>query len=583
MKYMKHLAFAAIPALLAGLAGCQEEEVHPQKPEIDQNSIVFEVKAGELTSEGVTITVSHNGTDNETYYGFLYTDIETTMTNAINRTIASFTENGTDISSVVTTGTTHISVLNELDPLTTYRYVVFGLNTDGTIYGTPASVDFTTLKGDVSFSVSVSNITETTANASVKSSGDNTDTWYCFATSDMTSDLSKVVADKIATLGGNVSSVIKSGNTMVQLTGLSAGTSYRAVVTGLKSDGTTYGTPASAEFRTSYAAVDYVENDNWKVAYVGKGTSEGTPVDIISVTVAAGNDTYMPAVIEVNQFESAGIKAFTESLVSEYQALIDNYNAMGMKVSWSDILLSSTENQLAFDVLDSSSQWYAIAVGIDVNGAPTGLYAMSEPFTPEELEASDAYNRWIGNWRIQDAAGTGYDIKLSALSPDISYSMDGWEADVFGGKGPAVTVNFDSASGNLVFISNENMGQVGLQNGETVDLGFYGTGDDGYFYTDTYDIAIASLASDGNSAEVEGNTLKTSSGNVTMVSMQFFGLGTSGNYSFSDAPVFPLTMTKSAAGSSVRTVKSMFAARNFSIHEGVAKMLKTPCSPVETR
>lgn len=580
MKYMKHLAFAAIPALLAGLAGCQEEEVHPQKPVIDQNSIVFEAKASELTSEGVTITVSHNGTDDETYYGFLYTDIETTMANAINRTIAAFTENGTDISTVVTTGTTHISVLNDLEPLTTYRYVVFGLNTDGTIYGTPASVDFTTLKGDVTFSVSVSNITENTANASVKSSGDNTDTWYCFATSDMTSDLAAIVADEVARLGSNVSSVIKSGNTMVQLTGLSAGTSYRAVVTGLRSDGTTYGTPASAEFRTSFGQVDYVENDNWTVAYVGKGTSEGSPVDIISVTVSSGNDTYMPAVIAVDQFESVGIQAFTEGIISEYQSLLDYYNAMGLTVSWADILMSTTSDDLAFDVLDSNIQWYALAVGVDLDGRPTGLYAISDPFTPEELEASDAYNRWIGNWRIEDASGVGYDISLSALSPDISYSMDGWEADVFGGRGPAVTVNFDAASGNLVFISNENLGQVGLQNGETVDLGFYGNGDDGYFYTDSYDIAEATLSSDGNSADVQGNTLTSSSLSVTMVSMQFFGLGTSGNYSFSEAPVFPLTMTKSASGASVKTVRNVFPYAN-SAADGM--MLKAPLRPVEAR
>lgn len=562
---IRNLALMAMPAAMVfGLSACQEDETRPERPEVNQNDIVFEAKAGALTSESATITIKHNGTDNETYYGFCYTDLETTMANAINRVVASFTENGTDISTVVTTGTTHVTVVTDLSPLTSYRYVVFGLNDDGTVYGTPASVDFTTLKGEVAFTVSVANITETTANATVTSTGDDTDTWYCFATTDLTSPLADVVSAEVERLGSNVSSVIKSGNSMVQLTGLTAGTSYRAVVTGLTSDGTTYGTPVSTSFRTTSQQVEYTVNPNWTVTYDGKGTYEGSPADMLSVTVTAGTDGYMPGVITTEQFESIGIATFVEGMVASYQEQIDFMNQMGIPISWSDILYTSTETELPFDVLDSSTQWYGIAFGVDTNGNPTGLYAISEAFTPEELQASENYNRWIGSWRIEDADGTGYDISIQALSPDMSFSMSGWEADVFGGQAPDVTLGFDSATGNLAFVSNENMGTITVNGNEQCELGFYGTGDDGYFYTSSYDIAYAELDESGNTATVEGNTLTSSEGEVTMISMQFFGLGTSGNYSFSDEPLFPLTMTRtsSSSGTALQCTKAVMYHEN---------------------
>ncbi|MBO8480599.1 MAG: hypothetical protein IAB76_05780, partial [Bacteroidetes bacterium] len=296
---IKHLLLPAA-LLAAALSACQKPaETRPEKPEIDQSTIEFSVKVSALETDGATVTMTHNGTDAETYYGFYYTDLETSVTDAINRVAASLTESGADMAEVLFSGTTYITILKDLDPLTTYRYVVFGMNEDKSVYGKPASADFTTLKGPVNFTVSVSGITQTSANASVTSTGDATDTWYCFATEDLTSPLADVVASEVAELGSDLSSVLRDGNDMVQLSGLSAGKSYRAVVTGLRSDGTTYGTPVAASFRTSAPDVDYVENPNWTVTYAGKGSYQGSPADLISVTVSGGSDTYTTGVITV--------------------------------------------------------------------------------------------------------------------------------------------------------------------------------------------------------------------------------------------------------------------------------------------
>lgn len=549
--------------LALALTACQKpEEPRPEKPEIDQSTIVFEVKASALDVDGATVTVTHNGTDDETYYGFYYTDIETPMANAINRAVSSFTEAGTDISGVVTTGTTHITILNGLEPLTTYRYVVFGLNEDASIYGTPASVDFTTLKGAVEFGVSVSGITQTSANASVTSTGDNTDTWYCFATTDLTSPLEDVVNAEVEKLGSNLSSVLRDGNDMVQLSGLSAGTSYRAVVTGLKSDGTTYGTPVAASFRTSAPDVDYVENPNWTVTYAGKGSYQGSPADLISVTVSGGSDTYTTGVITVEDFGQAGIQAFVESMVASYQEMLDLYNAMGMNLTWADILYTGTEEEMPYDVLDSSVEWYAVAFGVDLDGNPTGLYSISEPFTPEELEASDAYNKWLGTWTVTGSDGTENVLEVSALSPDVSYVVRGWQFGDYSEDWPGITASFN-ADGSISFMSEEY---------GSYDTGDYGVGTLGCFGIvevqgqtspvsgDSYPMCTATLTGD-NTAEAVGEEITLSDNNTyEIVGMEYIVL-LSGQYdgyvlSFEgDIPTFPLSMTKEASSAAAKTVR----------------------------
>lgn len=550
--------------LALAFTACQKpEEPRPEKPEVDQSTIVFEVEAGALDVDGATVTVTHNGTDDETYYGFYYTDIETPMANAINRVVSSFTEEGTDLAGVVTTGTTHITVLSGLEPMTTYRYVVFGLNEDGSTYGTPASVDFTTLKGAVEFGVSVSGITQTSANASVTSTGDATDTWYCFATTDLTSSLDEVVYAEVKRLGSNLSSVLRDGNDMVQLTGLSAGTPYRAVVTGLKSDGTTYGTPVAASFRTSAPDVDYVENPNWTVTYAGKGSYQGSPADLISVTVSGGSDTYTTGVITVEDFGQAGIQAFVESMVASYQEMLDLYNAMGMNLTWADILYTGTEEEMPYDVLDSSVEWYAVAFGVDLDGNPTGLYSISEPFTPEELEASDDYNKWLGTWTVTGANGTENVLEISALSPDLSYTVRGWQFGDYSEEWPGITASFN-ADGSISFMSEEY---------GTYDAGEYGDGILGSFGIvevqgqtspvtgDSYPMCTAKLTSD-NTAEAVGDEITLTDRNTyDIISMEYIVV-LSGQYdgyilSFEDeAPTFPMAMTKEASSAAARTMKT---------------------------
>lgn len=312
------------------------------------------------------------------------------------------------------------------------------------------------------------------------------------------------------------------------------------------------GMSQDAEFTVNQAGkeVEYTINPNWTVTYDGKVVDPQYGLcDILTVTVSAGTDGFLYSIVTASDYEKYGINVVAESEIDYYREQLDKEPTL----TWDDLLSYETTSAY-YSPLTSGIEYYGFAIGVDKDGNPTGQYAISQLFTPEEVQASEAYSKWLGDWRIEDADGNGYDITISALEPEVSYAMSGWEASVFNGSAPDVTLGYDAASGELIFETNEEMGQVTLSNNEQVELGFYGNGDDGFFYTGEYDIAVATLADD-NTATVAGNTLESNDGPVTMISMQFFGLGTNGNYSFSEEPVFPLTMSKvaSAGSTSVAT------------------------------
>lgn len=121
----------------------------------------------------------------------------------------------------------------------------------------------------VRYSVKVTEVTETSAKAEVARVGSETATWYAFVTEDLTADTEEVIASEVAGLE-DIASVLKSGNAVVEFTGLTAGTGYRVIVTGLDADGNVSGNDEE-EFKTDRDPDVWVENPDWSVEYVDRG------------------------------------------------------------------------------------------------------------------------------------------------------------------------------------------------------------------------------------------------------------------------------------------------------------------------
>jgi hypothetical protein len=121
-----------------------EPEPKPEpkpEPEVVLNEDIkftFEVVSVEVNT--AKIKISHDGTSSDTWYGFATTN--SNVTKAITEKHAELTAAG-NIKGL-RKQTSFTDTINELAPETEYTYIAFGITADGTLYGQPASIKFTT-------------------------------------------------------------------------------------------------------------------------------------------------------------------------------------------------------------------------------------------------------------------------------------------------------------------------------------------------------------------------------------------------------------------------------------------------------
>ena len=551
------------------LAGCSDAVKSADSP--DFPDVCFHVEPGAETVDGATVTVTHDGSDRDTYYGFATKDLDSGVDALVNRKTRelSGTEN---LSGSLKSGSTRIINVEGLESGTAYRYVVFGMNPDGSIYGTPGSCSFSTVKGIPKFTLSVmGSPTDNNVFINISTTGDNTDKWYAFVTTDLTSSAESLCEKELRSVP-DLGQALESGSIIKEFPGLSQNTTYRAVVTGVR-DGAAYGTPATVEFTTRMRPVYPVLNPDWTVTYEGPGTITngdytGTYKQVISC-VSTSREMYFIVVIskESMDYYKDQFDVFLTDAAAFMTDYIRQYNqAYGTDYTWADFGYTTSARE-GYN-LTKEGIYTAYAVGVEMSGAPTGKYAASEPFEVAAPPMSDAYKAWIGSWRIGDGK-IDYDVTIvdARDKGDNLYHLRGWEASADLSECPAVAM-LDENTGELVFISCD-LADVYLRDGGTdvaCTLGFYGSSGNDVFIAgagSSYNIAVASFSGTGNdNAIVNPESVNTSEGRITIGSMGYYARNKSTGelYTFSSAyPQMPFTMTRT--GSSPASAPSGFSVR----------------------
>ena len=120
--------------------GCE-----PAEPELDSNlnkDLTFTLEIDEVDATSAKIKVSHNGTKEDTWFGFATT--EANPLDAVEDLVAEVLANTSKVSLKKSTQTTYS--VKELTPETEYTFVVVGLTAEGVVYGFPNSIEFKTTR-----------------------------------------------------------------------------------------------------------------------------------------------------------------------------------------------------------------------------------------------------------------------------------------------------------------------------------------------------------------------------------------------------------------------------------------------------
>jgi len=285
--------------------------------------------------------------------------------------------------------------------------------------------------------------------------------------------------------------------------------------------------------------VTMVETNDWKISVTPRQTVNGEVVDIVNVSTTSSSTYYVDAV-PVDYFSTY----YNNDVKSLFNDLISGYTNLSE-------YLSQGSTSINFSRMDSG-EWIAFAVGMDSNGNFTGYYS-SQRFTLTQDEATEAYNSWIGKWKVNDEQKS-YTLRIAAYENNYKYAVSGWESDnQYAGSYSFIT-EYSQKDGSMTFFAQ--LIDTYTTTDSDVYAYFVGSGYSGNtLYIWDYegaDIAIASKAD--TTATVKGCTVSDDSGtSIDMTTMGFADYFVSSStwfYYTNHTPAFPFTMTKQSTDAS---------------------------------
>lgn len=528
-------ALAVCAGLTAVLSGCSREDLDSSA---GKDSTVFSVSPEFPTQKGATMTITHNGPDDCRYTGCVYSG-STTMQQAMDARIAQMKESAEDFRDLTFSGREYSTVVTGLQANREYSYVVFGVNEDFTVYGTPGSCTFTTQTGAGLFTVY--DVTQGSEEESaiiqvMPRSGYEDRTYFVFWTADVTTPAEDLIKMKIESMAGeDFASVVRSGDQDFNIPGeipslkegetLSKGGKYRAIAVGMYPDGVTYGIPSETVFKTNRGDLPYYSHQAWTVTYDGKGIYNNSVMGVMACenirVTSTDTERFFISAVEGSRLSSFLDGSSTEeqkqaqlrTVIEEETELLrvqiedDPYNT---GASWADYTYTGTVQE-PFPNIEDDSWWFGLAIGVDVDGIVTGEYSISAPFQAEVPTVTEEYSKWVGSWTVtgtyQDENGASvditFDIEIDDIVPGVGYTVSGF-GEVPGIMDeaitvPLVTVLYDSETGRLQWIGSF-LGPVTIDEASQLSAYLYFAAVNGYdvITGDNFVMAETSLEEDGH-------------------------------------------------------------------------------------
>ena len=370
---------------------------------------------------------------------------------------------------------------------------------------------------NIAFTLEVTEVETDKAKVKVEHNGTTKDTWYAFATTD--TDVKAAINAKVAELtadGGKISGLKKNTSTTITVRSLEQDTDYTFIAFAITPEGELYGTAASTTFKTEKEEVvppapeGMTVNPNWTVTYIGDYEEGGKVYDNVVVVETTDTNPFFVTAWPVDYYEELGIEAIVAAEIEAWEEMLAQYPG----ATWADIVSAESTMAEAMIEPEYGTKWYAMAIGCDTNGQPTGLYALSEVIDLENLggeeeEPTAEYAAWLGDWTFTGANGVAWPITFSKGKANKSFIMTGWEG--FGDLG--VVVEWD-ATNQIWAAMIQNLGTFEFQGGKTGDIWFAAYDAEGYFYpVDGIPAFLGGYDEEGNRVAV-GYAPQDNSGNT---------------------------------------------------------------------
>ncbi len=221
-----------------------------------------------------------------------------------------------------------------------------------------------------------------------------------------------------------------------------------------------------------------VERYDWSVRYVAREdwVNDDGSVDRVEhfKFLYNGNGYYIVRMIRPDDLRNVYNNDLAAFFTYEAEMLLNDARADGVNFwQYTGEVFGSSITDIYFNRLRSGS-WVAFLIELNTQGNVTGQYAESS-FTIQQEVATDAFSKWLGNWRVSNGL-MGYDLSISSIDNNFIYRIDGWE------WGPSVSFQMDQeylegefwAPDGRLYITSQYLGTYNDDKLGTVDELFLG-------------------------------------------------------------------------------------------------------------
>jgi len=220
------------------------------------------------------------------------------------------------------------------------------------------------------------------------------------------------------------------------------------------------------------------ERSDWSIRYVAREdwVNDDASVDQVEHFNLKynGSGYYIIRLVRPEDFKSAYENDAAGFFTYESETLLKDAEADNVKFyQYTDEVFTRQITDVYFNRLRSGT-WMAFLIELDGNGNATGNYAEAD-FSIQEEVATEAFNRWLGSWRVSNDL-VGYDLDISSIDNNFIYKIEGWE------QGPAVSFQMDQeylegefyAPNGFLYIVSQYLGTYDDDDLGTVDELFMG-------------------------------------------------------------------------------------------------------------
>lgn len=288
----------------------------------------------------------------------------------------------------------------------------------------------------------------------VRHGGDADMMWVYLHTQDLMTEAEVLLSEKLETdleLTGEI--VAYTGqNKSITLTDLKPKTHYRFICGAIDDvTGKLAGAPADITFRTKRDPAVFELNPNWSIKRGSRSTGNDMMEYDNFICTSTDDEPYVVLPIKKVDMEYY----YSNDLRSLFDDFHSDFGLQAGDSQWKKIVKTGdvtwSEDRLR------SSDWYVYMLGIDLEGELTGLYQQTS-FTIEQEQATDAYNRWLGTWKVCKEGVELFEISIIPSENNLWYYVGGWESTnmyQYDTYDPALMFEtfFDKSTGKMSFVS----------------------------------------------------------------------------------------------------------------------------------